>query len=254
VWLPAWWFATRRRGVPEALDAASAPREVPPRPPLGELLRHRALLRALCAIFAVAPLFGVALQWGAIYLNQRFQIRQEAVGHYLWLPPVIFDGASLLFGHLASQQHRPAGEPPRLLVSIGVVLAASLVALPLMETPWQGVVLVGISMAGGGIVYTLATADLLQRMPVGAISFAAGMMAGAQSLALVIVNPLIGASVDHFHSFDVAAIAVGAWAAPGCLVWLLWRPPTADATAARSGALPTSRLISGATGRPPDRS
>jgi predicted MFS family arabinose efflux permease len=223
VWLPAWLVSTTRPGVPAQLDTATT-RVVEPRPPTGELLRHRALLRALCAIFAVAPIFGVALQWGAIYLAQRFQVTQEAVGHYLWLPPVIFDGASLLFGHLASLQHRPAGQPPRLLVSIGVVLAVSLVALPLMNTPWHGVVLVGIAMAGGGIVYTLATADLLQRMPPGSVSFAAGMMAGAQSLALIIVNPLIGAAVDHFHNFDVAAIAVGAWAVPGCLVWLLWRP------------------------------
>jgi hypothetical protein len=94
-----------------------------------------------------------------------------------------------------------------------------------MADAWGAVYLVSIAMAGGGIVYTLATADLLQRMPANRVSFAAGAMAAAQSLALVIVNPLIGVAVDHFGNFDVASSAVGFWVLPGCMVWLLWRPP-----------------------------
>jgi hypothetical protein len=180
------------------------------------------LIRGLCAIFAVAPIFGVALAWGSQYLVTTFKIPQAQIGDYLWLPPLIFDGAALLFGHLASKQHRAEGAPPRMLFTIGMLLGTSLVLLPLMRAPWDAVYLVSFAMAGGGIVYTLATADMLQRMPPNSVSFAAGMMAGAQSLALVIVNPLIGMAFDHFHDFDVATIVVGLWVLPGCIAWLVW--------------------------------
>jgi hypothetical protein len=218
-----WLYWTRRPGVAAQLDASEQRAEIA-RPPVLELLRNPMLMRGLCAIFAVAPIFGIALAWGAKYLNKTFDIAQADVGRYLWLPPVVFDVAAVAFGHLASKQHRPSGAPPRALFAIGMLLAASLVLLPSMTDPWHAVYLVGIAMAGGGIVYTLATADLLQRMPAGSVSFAAGAMAAAQSLSLVIVNPLIGKAVDHYGNYDVAAIAVGGWALPGCLAWLLWRP------------------------------
>jgi MFS transporter, ACS family, hexuronate transporter len=222
IWLPVWLFWTSRPGVAEALDAREETRVE--RPPVSELLGHPALKRGLFAIFAVAPIFGVALQWGAVYLSSRFKIKQADIGDYLWLPPVVFDVAAVFFGHLASKQHRPEGEPPRLLFAIGMLLGSSLALLPWMTDAWNAVYLVSIAMAGGGIVYTLATADLLQRMPAGSVSFAAGTMAASQSLALVIVNPLIGVAVDYYDDFDVASSAVGLWVLPGCLVWLLWRP------------------------------
>ncbi len=235
VWLPVWLYWTRRPGVAAQLDASEQKAEIA-RPPVRELLQSPMLMRGLCAIFAVAPIFGIALAWGAKYLNKTFDIAQADVGRYLWLPPVVFDIAAVAFGHLASKQHRPSGAPPRALFAIGMLLAASLVLLPSMTDPWHAVYLVGISMAGGGIVYTLATADLLQRMPAGSVSFAAGAMAGAQSLALIIVNPIIGTLVDHYRDYDVAAVAVGAWALPGCLAWLVWRP-TVD-----TSPLPEARL------------
>jgi predicted MFS family arabinose efflux permease len=223
VWIPVWIFWTRRPGVPEQLDVKTTTQAE--RPPVRELLREPALKRGLWAIFAVAPIFSVALHWGPLYLASRFHVKQADIGSYLWLPPVVVDVAMILFGHLASKQHRPHGEPPRLLFAIGMLLGTSLVLLPWMSTAWDAVYLVSISMSGSGICYTLATADLLQRMPAGSVSFSAGMMAAAQSLALVIINPLIGAAVDHFGNFDVATIAVGLWVLPGCIVWLVWRLP-----------------------------
>jgi hypothetical protein len=86
---------------------------------------------------------------------------------------------------------------------------------------------------GGGAIYTMLTADLLMRLPVGAASVAGGIIAGGQSLALIICNPLIGRAVDAYHSYDAVAIAIGAWVLPGCLLWLVWRPPVISA---RSGS------------------
>jgi hypothetical protein len=83
-------------------------------------------------------------------------------------------------------------------------------------------------MAGGGAIYTLVTADLMSRIAPSSISLAGGTVAAAQSLILIIANPLIGKSVDHFGSYDVAVTATAVWAVPGCLAWLLLRPRVAQ--------------------------
>ncbi len=223
VWIPAWLFSTTRRGVREQLDHGVRTDEAAVRQRVLDVLKQRVMIRAFISIIAVAPIFGLVLGFGALYLKQAFGIEQEDVGHYLWLPPVAFDGAAILFGHLASRQHRSSGEPPRLLFAIGMVLAMTLVSLPWMPTVWCALAALAVAGAGSGIVYTLTTADLLSRVPAGSVSFATGVGAAAQSLALIISSPLIGASVDRFHSFDVAMVALGLWVVPGCVVWLLWR-------------------------------
>jgi hypothetical protein len=182
------------------------------------------VLRALAAIFCAAPVFAYPTFWGASFLNTTFGVTQGDVGHYLWLPPLVFDAAAISFGHLAARQRRPEGVPARGLVATGVVLCAALALLPLTSTPWQATVGMSIAMAGSAVVYTLVTADLLARMPLGIASFAAGILAGSQSLALIIVSPLIGRLVDQLHSYAVPSLALGLWAVPGGVVWLAWRP------------------------------
>ena len=49
-------------------------------------------------------------------------------------------------------------------------------------------------------------------------------IAGAQSVALVIVFPLIGRAVDHYGTYDVVAWSLGGLVIPFSLVWLLWKP------------------------------
>jgi len=97
--------------------------------------------------------------------------------------------------------------------------------LPLAHSPWQSMFIIGIAMAGASAAYALVTADLLGRMPAGSISFAGGIMAGAQSLALIIYNPIIGRVVDRLGSYDTVGIGLAVWMIPGSLIWLLWRPP-----------------------------
>lgn len=225
LWIPAWLYVTRHRAVRDQLAPVEAPRT---RTPLADFLatvRHPLLLRALCGVFAAAPIFSFAQTWGAKYLVRAFDMKQGQVGHYLWLPPLLFDAIAILFGDLASRQRRAAGAPPRMLFAIGIVFAVALAYLPFATTPWAAMVSMGISMAGGGVMYTLITADLLGRMPPTKVSFAGGIMAGAQSLALIIANPLIGRAVDHLHNYNAVAFGLSLWALPGALAWLAWRPP-----------------------------
>jgi len=224
LWIPLWIGATRLPGVRAVLDAGAGAGPAAPRATFGELVGHPLVIRALIAIFAAAPISGFAIYWGSKYLHGAFGVPQEEVGRYLWLPQLAFDAGAVLLGDLAARQRRAPGAPPRLLVAIAIAPAAGLALAPHAATPWEGTVLVGIAMIGGGAIYTLVTADLLSRMPPACVSFAGGILAGAQSLALIVMNPLVGAVVDRTGSYDPVTVAIGLWAIPGTIVWLAWRP------------------------------
>jgi len=220
VWIPAWLVVTRSSAIRERLDRREPATK---RLSVMDTARHPMVLRGLCAIFAVAPVVGFLQNWGALYLDRAFAVQQGDVGHFLWFPPLCLDAGALAFGDLASRRRDRSG-PPNALFAVAAILTAVIAMLPFARTPWDGMTIIGIGMAGGGGVYTLVTADLLGRMPVERISLAGGILAGAQSLALIISPPLIGASVDATASFDSAAIALGAWVVPGAIAWLAWRP------------------------------
>ena len=224
VWVPLWILLTRRPDVAAQLDARPPPAAETLRRPFRALLGHRLMVRALIAIFAVAPVLGFGITWGSKYLVRAFGLEQGAVGHYLWLPPLGLDVGAILFGDLAARLRRVPGAPPRALFGVAAVLATSVAVLPAMTSPWAATAIMACAMAGGGAVYTLVTADLLARMPADRVSFAGGILTGAQSLALIIANPLIGRSVDAYGSFATAAIAIGAWVIPGSVIWWAWRP------------------------------
>lgn len=222
-WVPVWLALTGRPEVRVELDARPAPTETAS-PGLRALLADPLVLRGMIAVLGVAPVIGFGLAWASKYLVRAFGTPQGSVGHYLWLPPLAFDVGAILFGDLAARQRRASGAPPRALLAVGSVLAAGVALLPLMDSPWTGTAILAVSLFGAGAAYTLVTGDLLARMPPASVSFAGGLLAAAQSLALIIANPLIGGSVDRYASFDVAAVVIGAWVIPGCALWLMWRP------------------------------
>jgi ACS family hexuronate transporter-like MFS transporter len=228
LWIPVWIHVTGKPAMRAKLDTHAVSGSATARPTFLMLLTDRNVIRALWAILATAPIFALSLSWGSKYLAREFGIAQENVGRYLWMPPLLFDAGALIFGDLASRQRRAPGAPPRFLFTIGIVLALSLAFMPFAVTPWAAMSFMGLSMAGGGIVYTLATADLLSRVPPNAVSFAGGTIACAQSVAIIIANPLIGLSVDRSGSYDVAIYALAAWVLPGGLAWLLLRPRSTE--------------------------
>ena len=224
LWIPVWLALTGRPAIAAKLGAAVAATESGPRPTMRQLAAHPIMVRALIAIFAVAPPIGFFIAWGPKYLVQHYGVTQGHVGRYLWLPPLACDAGAILFGDLAARQRRPVGVPPRALFVVGALLTASVALMPMAGTPWQLVAVASVTGAGTFATYTLVTADMLVRMPAGSVSTAAGVLAGAQSLALVISSPLIGWALDRFGSYEVVAIALGVWVVPGSLVWWLWRP------------------------------
>ena len=223
LWLPLWIGLTRQPAVRTMLDSHS-PAPHAEHPPLREIMASPLMVRALIGILAVAPLLGLVGAWGAKYLVRVFAMPQDTVGSYLWVPPLVADLGAILFGDLAARQAR-GGAPPRALHAVAALLATSAALLPWAATPWRAMAVFSVCTAGGLAVYTLVTSDLLSRMPAGRASFAAGVLSGAQSLALIVTHPLIGRAVDATGGYALATLVIAGWVLPGSLIWWAWRPP-----------------------------
>jgi hypothetical protein len=92
-------------------------------------------------------------------------------------------------------------------------------------TPWGSIAICSVALAGGGGLFALLTSDMLARVPPSAVSLAGGCTAAAQSLAYIVANPLIGRTVQRTGSYSTVLTALAIWTIPGCLAWLLWKPP-----------------------------
>jgi ACS family hexuronate transporter-like MFS transporter len=239
LWVPAWLAVAYSRAGRAALDAPSAAASPPAphrtSPPSARpssagvwlsVLRNPAVLRAMAVVFAASPGIALFLNWGSKYLVRTHELTQSDVGRYLWLPPLVFDVGAIAFGHYASKRARVRyGVPDRLLVSMAMVLATLMALVPFAPGPWSAVAIAGVALAGGGGLFALLTADMLMRVEPAVVSTAGGITAAAQSLAYIVVNPLIGMSVQSSGSYLPSMIGVSLWVVPGCLVWLAWKPP-----------------------------
>lgn len=226
VWVPLWLGLTSGRSAREALDRREEPKGSAPG--AGSLLRNTAVWRGIGMVLACAPLLGFHFNWLSKLLDQRFHATQAEIGNLLVLPPLLFDAGAVLFGSLASRaaKRRPLdGTPPLGLFTAATVVALTSVFIPICPGPWSAMVVAGISMAGGGGLYGLVTADMLRRVPPGAVSTAGGLLAAAQSLALIVANPLIGRAVQQTGSYEPVILTLSALHLPGAALWLLWRPP-----------------------------
>ncbi len=221
IWIPIWILLTSHPAAKARIDVRPEAHE---REPFLTLLRRPVIHRALMGVFAAAPAIGLMLAWGAKYLDTTWGVEQEQVGGYLWLPPLLFDLGAIGFGDLASRIKRAPGAPPRLLFGISAVMAASLMAMPLAGSAWQAVALLSISVLGSGGLYALTVADAYSRIAPTSVSMAGGIIACAQSVAFIIMNPLVGKAVDAYGHYDGITIVIGALVLPFAAIWILWKP------------------------------
>jgi len=237
LWIPLWIAVTRSPQVRTALDARPAVSRAA-RPSYLRRMRDPWMIRAVIGIIAIAPVGLLASTWGAKYLAGAWHLTQDDVATYLWLPPLALDAGNLLFGDLASRVRRRTGErgSPRVLYAIAMTSASAVALLPLCTTPWQGVACIAVGVGGMGGVYTLCTSDLIARCEPRMTATVTGLVAAGQSIAHIAASPLIGLALDHHASYGQIGIALGAWAIPGSLIWLAWRPREPELA---GGALPT---------------
>jgi ACS family hexuronate transporter-like MFS transporter len=223
-WLPVWWVVTRRRDVRAALDA---------RPPARAAVRpldaalHPAMRRGLVGVLVVVPASTFMLSWEAKFYDRETHLAQGSLGWYLVASAMLYDAGALLFGDLASRRARARGDasPPRLLVALGtLLLLCGMVVLSVAHAPAVALAGMALGAAGRGAVVTLTISDTLARVPQLAVAAAAGVIASVQSLCAIVVNPVIGARVEH-HSYAGVVLALGAWAVPLAAIWIAWPAP-----------------------------
>jgi predicted MFS family arabinose efflux permease len=231
LWLPAWIATTRAPAVREALDRRPAAHGAAGagggRARRVEAATHPAMVRGLVGLFAVAPASHFAFAWESKLYVGQIHLRQQDLAPYLMLSAFLYDLGAIAFGDLASRRARARGdaEPHRLLFGLGAACAATgMLVLASAHTPVHAVVGMGFAAVGRGAVVTLVNSDTLARMPQRMVSAAGGVIASAQSLAGLVVNPVVGTVVKH-HGFVPVLLALAAWTAPMATMWLLWRPP-----------------------------
>lgn len=223
-WVPLWLAVTSAAPTRALLDA----REPTASAPWRSVLLHPAVLRATLVVMASAPAISFVLLWGAKFLVRAHGLTQSQVGHYLWLPPLLFDLGSVGFGDLASRRAAARGHdgrPDRVLLIAAMVLCTTVALMPFGATPWASVAIASVALLGGGGLYSLLTSDMLMRVPPGAVSMAGGLCAAAQSLVHIVAHPLIGRAVQATGSYAVPCALLGLWVIPGCVAWLVWPPP-----------------------------
>jgi ACS family hexuronate transporter-like MFS transporter len=228
-WIPAWLgvaWAKRARPIldrPAEDDAATAAHK----PRVMEIATHPAVLRATLVVAAVAPTIGFVLNWGSKFLERHHGIGIERLGPFLVLPPLFYDVGSIAFGDLASRRakkRKDGSAPDRLLFASALAVAATMVMVVGARSAWEAIAWASVSLAGCGGVFALLTADMMARVPPSAISLAGGLSAAAQSLALIVANPLVGRVVDRTGSYTLPILALSAWIVPGCIAWIVWDP------------------------------
>ena len=239
-WVPIWITLTGRGWAKKALDAnptADVPPETAPGQPLRapilkaaidagvpfswtRLLRRPSVLRAAIMIVAAAPLTSFVLAWGAKLLVDTYRIPQSQVGRYLWLPPAVFDLGSIGFGYLATLRDRRArtSHPFLLLAALGFALV--LASQPLARTAWGATTVLAICMVGTGGMYALVTSDVMHRLPKPWIARSAGITAAAQSLAIILTNPVVGSLKQHTGTYTIVTVGLALWTLPGVAFWL----------------------------------
>ncbi len=227
-WIPLWLAVTWRADVRDVLtrppldeDGAAPTIDAPSR---WTLLGSPPVLRAIVMVVFSAPSIMFGLNWFSKYLSHDFAVTQDGLARFLWVPLVFFDLGAVGFGAVASRIDKRFKERRThvALMATAGVLSATMAALPLVHTPWIATALVSSSMAGGGAIFALLTADMLARVHPSHVSTAAGLTASAQSLAYVVAGPLVGRSFDATHSYSGPLLVLGAVVLPAAIAWCVW--------------------------------
>jgi ACS family hexuronate transporter-like MFS transporter len=226
-WLPLWLFASRGFGLDRGAQLVAAT----PDERWWHVVKLPPVQRAVVAVIGSAPGMMFVLNWVSKYLVDGWQMPQNAIGNYLVAAPLLFDLGAVGFGAIASArgEQGPGARTHRDLFVLAMILQASLALAPLAPTPGWGIFLCAASACGGGGIYSLVTSDMLARVPVERASAAGGMTAAAQSLAHIVIAPLVGWTIHTTHSYTTGLIGLGLMVPPTMIAFLLWPRVERDA-------------------------
>lgn len=218
-WLPLWFAVTAPAAARAALAPVTPPTPGPDTPPppsfsWAALLRDRDVQLAVLAVLGSAPIGGTVFQFGAKILVNMHGLTQAEVGSWLWMPPLALDAGAVGFGALLAVTGRPG-----LPFAGAALLSLGIGGLAVSGSPLATTVAFCLAMAGGGGIYAIVTSDLLRRVGADRVATAGGVLAAAQSLALIVAFPLVGAVVEATGSYRDVAIGLVGFA---CVAFAGW--------------------------------
>jgi len=212
VWIPLWWFVSRR--VPREGEAASAPST-----PAREILRDRRYWALLAANVLLMSVYSLWVNWTTVFLVQVHHMPQQQANYHLaWIPPVFATAGGLFGGWLTLRWSRGQSDvtPARLrviLIGSALLLAGALV--PFMPTPELATAFICLSffacVASSVNIYALP----LDLFGAGSAGFAVSGLTSVYGLLQGVFSSATGRVVDRYGftpvCFAVALLPMTSW-------------------------------------------
>ena len=205
-WLAIWSVVAQRPDIRHAPKLAGSADGRTARPATSVLLAF------MCAYaFGGLPL-GFVLYAAPLYLTNPLGCSQELLGKILWIPPLGWEVGYFVWGWLADRDVRRG--VPRIPSLRRMLAACAVLSFPFAALGWSpsiAVVLAGMFvemfLAAGFIVLSVAYATHVSSS--ARAGFIAGAGAGAWSLLVAIMMPVLGHLFDlrkHALAFTVVAV------------------------------------------------
>jgi len=194
LWLPLWWFTSKR--VPPCAESKSKLAFS-----ARHLLRDRRLWAVALAYCLVYTLYTLWSSWTTIYLVQERHLTPlEANARFAWFPPAFAVLGGFLGGILAYALIRGGMESLTVRMRVCWLSAPLLAAgmlVPFLPTTTLAASAIGISFLAFQSILGSMFLIPLDMFGAGSAGFGNSLLAFAAAITQVLISPAIGAVVDH---------------------------------------------------------
>ena len=216
IWVPAWWWTSRRIPAKPIAKAGSAAR-------LADLLRDRRLWGLVVSTLFIMCLYTLWTNWTTLYFVEQWHITEEHANRtFAWIPPVFSTVGGFFGGWMAFHWIRGGVDvlASRLRVCwiCAAAALASTAAIPLMPTIVLAAAAISISSFWGVCITTNLYALPIDMFGAARAGFGIAALTFSYGLMQTVLSPSIGWVVDHF-GFN--CVCVGMAGLPLIGVWIL---------------------------------
>ena len=195
LWIPLWWFTSRR-------VLAGAESAAMPSPSTSAILRDPRMWGLIAANALVMTLYTLWTNWTTVYLVQERHLSEfSANRQFAWIPPLFATLGGFCGGWLAFRAIRRGVEVHAARMQVcwisGVVLLVTAL-VPLAPTS-----LLATAAISASFFWCLCISTNLYAMPIdwygpGRAAFGVAMITCSFGLMTAAISPMIGAVVDRF--------------------------------------------------------
>jgi ACS family hexuronate transporter-like MFS transporter len=228
LWIPLWWYASRR--IPGRVQRAALGAPATVRGVLTDM-RLWGILGANVLIMTVHSMW---LNWTTIYFVRMHGLTQvEANWYFAWIPPIFATLGHLTGAWLAMRVSRDGRDPMAVRRKICIRFAPLLLvtaAVPLMPSP--ALAAAAISLSFFSVMLILNNLHIIPIDLFGAqhAAFTTAILAGSYAVLQVVLSPVMGAMADRF-GFGALCVVVSVLPMLAALVLRVTLPAARPATA-----------------------